>query len=37
MDLCQRIDSTGLLTDDDRQQIIDQARVFVNGYQKKGQ
>ena len=37
MDLCQRIDSTGLLTDDDRQQIIDQARAFVNGYQKKGQ
>ncbi len=37
--LCQRIDSTGLLTDDDRQQIIDQARSFVAGYQKnkKGQ
>ena len=37
MALCQRIDSTGLLTDDDRQNIIDQARTFVNEYQKKGQ
>ena len=35
--LCQRIDSTGLLSDDDRQQIIDLARTFVAGYQKKGQ
>ena len=35
--LCQRIDSTGLLPDDDRQQIIDLARTFVAGYQKKGQ
>ena len=35
--LCQRIDSTGLLPDDDRQQIIDLARVFVADYQKKGQ
>ena len=36
-DLCQRIDSTGLLSDDDRQQIIDLARAFVAEYQKKGQ
>ena len=35
--LCQRIDSTGLLPDDDRQQIIDLARVFVADYQKRGQ
>ena len=35
--LCQRIDSTGLLPDDDRQQILDLARVFVADYQKKGQ
>ena len=35
--LCQRIDSTGLLSDDDRQQIIDLAHTFVAGYQKKGQ
>ena len=35
--LCQRIDSTGLLPDDDRQQIIELARVFVADYQKKGQ
>ena len=35
--LCQRIDSTGLLSDDDRQQILALARVFVAQYQKKGQ
>ena len=35
--LCQRIDSTGLLTEDDRQQILALARVFVAQYQKKGQ
>ena len=35
--LCQRIDSTGLLSDDDRRQIIDLARTFVAQYQKKGQ
>ena len=35
--LCQRIDSTGLLTEDDRQQILSLARTFVAQYQKKGQ
>ena len=35
--LCQRIDSTGLLSDDDRQQILALARTFVAQYQKKGQ
>ena len=35
--LCQRIDSTGLLSDDDRQQILSLARTFVAQYQKKGQ
>ena len=35
--LCQRIDATGLLTDDDRAQILDLARAFVAQYQKKGQ
>ena len=35
--LCQRIDSTGLLSDDDRQQILALARAFVAQYQKKGQ
>ena len=35
--LCQRIDTTGLLTDDDRQQILTLARAFVAEYQKKGQ
>ena len=35
--LYQRIDSTGLLSDDDRQQILALARTFVAQYQKKGQ